>query len=538
VCALKEYLQVETDKNIVKDKELSELKSIKEVSENKNCSDNQLEVSLRDATDRIDSQNNEINRLNERLQEVNSEIEVLNEELCQAKTENTGMKRQLELKQVEVEEYLEEIRNLENDKVSCKRKEIVVLNQHQSEIQSLNDDIDTNRFNFMKKISKLEEHLSCEYEERMKILREKFHLEKETIKNQNCIEKDEIISRLRSDLRKKNILLKDSQSLVDKLQQENSKRLLVKQLKNQVEDLEHENMSAIRAKKNAEIELQEVKQQMEELNNAKIKLEDKYFASARENAALSTQILENEDELEEILKRYKSSVAEISTDQITLQDQAMQIIELENENEKLKEQVSDMSVKLVVLEEDVDKKSKQKGLEIKVVDLEQRIELEQTSRKRMETQIERLRQSIKKMDKESDEMRYKAQGEQEKNRKLLNQLRDLKEDYMSLQGKEADITERNIHLGKRLEIAEAENIVMKKELELALQRIDEFHQAISSCSEVDSDTDTMTYSDALDEDVEMFLVNHRRAMSVQRERESIIRDSIARELDDAASDLR
>lgn len=155
-------------------------------------------------------------------------------------------------------------------------------------------------------------------------------------------------------------------------------------------------------------------------------------------------------------------MAEISTDQITLQDQAMQIIELENENEKLKEQVSDMSVKLAVLEEDVDKKSKQKGLEIKVVDLEQRIELEQTSRKRMETQIERLRQSIKKMDKESDEMRYKAQGEQEKNRKLINQLRDLKEDYMSLQGKEADITERNIHLGKRLEIAEAENIVMKK----------------------------------------------------------------------------
>ena len=49
---------------------------------------------------------------------------------------------------------------------------------------------------------------------------------------------------------------------------------------------------------------------------------------------------------------------------------------------------------------------------------------------------------------ESEEARYQRQGEQEKQRRLLNQLRDLKEDYLSLQGKEADVTEKRNVLEK------------------------------------------------------------------------------------------
>merc|ERR1712008_99046 len=153
---------------------------------------------------------------------------------------------------------------------------------------------------------------------------------------------------------------------------------------------------------------------------------------------------------------------------------------------------------------------------------------------RMETQIDRLKESVKKMDMEADEMRLKSQNDQEKNRKVLNQFRDLKEDYMSLQGKEADITEKNHHLNKKLEIAEAENVVMKKEMELAMKRIDDFHLAI--ISEIDSDTDTINYSEASEEDIEVFLDNHRRAMGRQRERESVIRESIAKEISEAAEE--
>ena len=68
-----------------------------------------------------------------------------------------------------------------------------------------------------------------------------------------------------------------------------------------------------------------------------------------------------------------------------------------------------------------------------------------------------------------------------------------------------------------------------------MKRIDDFHLAISS--EIDSDTDTVNYSEASEEDIEVFLDSHRRAMSVQRERESVIRESIAKEISEAAEEL-
>ena len=497
----------------------------------------------------------EINKLKLDLQKSRSIIEERNNQIDELKTDsinlchskehfmkqeddfmklNENLQKQIIVKEKEITELNEEIIDFEAEKVAFKRKEVVSFNQHKGEVQSLNDDIENNRTNFLKRINVLEDQLACEHEERFRVLREKHQLENKVSELENDNEKDEMINKLKADLRKRGILLKDAQNLVDKLQQENSKKLMVKQLKNQIEDLEYENIAAVRGRKNAELELEEMKLQLEDITKTKVKLEDKYFATIRENASLSTQILENEEELQEMLKKYKSSVAAISTDQITLQDQAMTIIELENENDKLEERVSELSIKIVQLEEDTANVSQHKGLQLKVSDLEQRLELEQTARQRMETQIDRLKESVKRMDKEADEMRFKSQSDQEKNRKILNQFRDLKEDYLSLQGKEADVSEKNNHLNKKIEIAEAENIVMERELELALKRIDDFHIAINS--EIDSDTDTVDYSEASEEDIEVFLDNHRRAMSMQRERESVIRESIAKEISDVVKE--
>ena len=48
-------------------------------------------------------------------------------------------------------------------------------------------------------------------------------------------------------------------------------------------------------------------------------------------------MLENDEEIQEIMKKYKSSVASITTDQVTLQAQAMTINKCEQENINLKE---------------------------------------------------------------------------------------------------------------------------------------------------------------------------------------------------------
>ena len=45
----------------------------------------------------------------------------------------------------------------------------------------------------------------------------------------------------------------------------------------------------------------------------------------RERAELALQLRENEEEMAELIKKYKASVAAGSTDQITIQDQAVNI---------------------------------------------------------------------------------------------------------------------------------------------------------------------------------------------------------------------
>jgi len=80
-------------------------------------------------------------------------------------------------------------------------------------------------------------------------------------------------------------------------------------------------------------------------------------------------------------------------------------------------------------------------------------------------------------------------------------------------------------------LAEAETVTARNDLKLALKRVEDLQQAING--ELDSDLDSLASdadSDSSDELVGgSFMEHHRRAISVQRERESIARDISARE---------
>merc|ERR1712156_1057195 len=115
-------------------------------------------------------------------------------------------------------------------------------------------------------------------------------------------------------------------------------------------------------------------------------------------------------------------------------------------------------------------------------------------------------------------------------RKLQRQLRDLKEDYATITQKEIEVNAKKNEFEKLLELAEAETITARNDLKLALKRIEDLQTAIngeldSELSDLNSDGD----SDSSEEGMENFLEHHRRAVSVQRERESVSRDSMARE---------
>jgi len=161
------------------------------------------------------------------------------------------------------------------------------------------------------------------------------------------------------------------------------------------------------------------------------------------------------------------------------------------------------------------------------------MELEQTTKGRLETQIQRLKESLEKMNQEMEKMRVKEQASQEAQKKLSRQLRDLKEDYVNLQTKETEIGQKKSDLEKQIELSEAETVTARNELKLAMKRIEDLQIAIAG--EIDTDDTNSDENSESDEEMSVFLDHHRRAMSVQRERESmaresILRDSVAREI--------
>ena len=92
----------------------------------------------------------------------------------------------------------------------------------------------------------------------------------------------------------------------------------------------------------------------------------------------------------------------------------------------------------------------QSRLELKIKELESKLELEQTTRGRMETQINRLKEGIEKLNSECDQLRAKELSSQELARKLQRQLRDLKEEHANAQQRETDSHSKKNELEKQL----------------------------------------------------------------------------------------
>lgn len=162
-----------------------------------------------------------------------------------------------------------------------------------------------------------------------------------------------------------------------------------------MEDSEFARTAAVKGRQHAEQELLEAQQQLEEALRLRGEAEDKYLACNRERSNYQSQVRPSfyalvcvcvcvrvqlpvakcgsitiyglplyytpdlfygcqvddlEVELNEVMRKYKAAVAQLSVDQITLQDQAAQLMTLEHEKSALKEQVTNLHPHPVIRE--------------------------------------------------------------------------------------------------------------------------------------------------------------------------------------------
>jgi len=296
------------------------------------------------------------------------------------------------------------------------------------------------------------------------------------------------VSKLRRDLKRTKALLKDAQVMIDKTRNETSSKVVLRQLKNQLEDTEFARMAAVKAKQNIELEVADLQQQLDDTLKNKSDLEDRMLRINREKTDLSSQVEDHEEELAEVMRKYKACVSQLSVDQITIQEQASNVADLEEERNRLKEQLAELMQKIDSLEGDSVNNAHQQRLELKIKELETKLELELTQRARMDNQILRLKETCEKLRHEGEQVRLKESSSQDESRKLQRQLRDLKETYATLQQKETESHSKKNDLEKKLEVSEAETVTARNDLKLALKRIEDLQTAING--ELDSESDS------------------------------------------------
>merc|ERR1719228_2154044 len=245
---------------------------------------------------------------------------------------------------------------------------------------------------------------------------------------------------------------------------------------------------------------------LEDTTRSKTELEEKFVKVGREKADLAQQLKENEEELAEVLKKYKAAVAACSVDQITIQDQAITIQQLEAERNRAREMLAEMEVKVEHSKGEQVSVAQHRRLELRLREMESKLELEKTSRSRMEIQASRLKEVIEKLTKDGEVLRSREKSSLDEVKKISKMLRENKEELSSLQGKDAEWGQ------KMLEVAEAETVSVRNELKVALRRIEDLQAAIQGDLDTSAgDSEGESDGDGLGE-TEVWLEQARRRM--------------------------
>ena len=424
---------------------------------------------------------------------------------------------------IKIDDLQNKIEELLGEKLELESKLDVQMSDHFADIKKIRDAYQVEKESLDDQLCSLKEKFNGINDLNEKLLLEKKQLD-EKLSKLNQLDYEDCMDQLKLELKQCKALLRDAQ--MNNTQDAGSEKI-IKQLKSQLEEAELEKSASLRKKKNIEMDILDLQDNIADLRVEKKEIEVKYENSLRENHLLNHQLKDHEEELENILSKYKSSIATLTDHQSSLQNQAVIIAELENENINLFDKIEALQKKIKDNEEDANQNVVDKKSELRINELEYQLQLELTSKTRCENQIEQFRDKLLETEKEQESARKSVECHEEVNKKLNIQIKDLKEDIVTLQIREMDITEKKNILDKKLEIAEAETITVRSQLELANRRIEDLQIALNCDTE--SESSSIPYSDGYQDDLDLFLLNHRKRMAEQKEEERKIRESLLKE---------
>ena len=295
-------------------------------------------------------------------------------------------------------------------------------------------------------------------------------------------EPDSVVRQMKMKLKKARLLVVDVQQSCSHHQQvaaeaNKQSRLAV----NNVEDLQTRVAAASRARKCLASEVNELHAELMMYSKAQLEDEERWKQLAAENTELQSQVSERDDEIDELMKKYKALVQKNAMELATLQDQSAIIQNLQSRVEKQKSDFDTIQMRLRFFQETSVSKEMVSLLEAKVRELESRMSFEVASRIRAEKLAKRLKCQIDKT--HVDE---KWQTDVASNVKtevgLQKQVRDLQQQLCAAGENSAEASLRCQQLEKKLHLMEVECVELCKDLEFSNRRVKDLQESLAATS--------------------------------------------------------
>lgn len=229
--------------------------------------------------------------------------------------------------------------------------------------------------------------------------------------------------------------------------------------------------------------------QIDDIAKAKTALEEQLSRLQREKNEIQNRLEEDQEDMNELMKKHKAAVAQASRDMAQMNDLQAQLEESNKEKQELQEKLQALQSQVEFLEQSMVDKSLVSRQEAKIRELETRLEFEKTQVKRLESMASRLKENMEKLTEERDQRAAAENREKEQNKRLQRQLRDTKEEMSELARKEAEASRKKHELEMDLESLEAANQSLQADLKLAFKRIGDLQAAIEDEMESDENED-------------------------------------------------
>ncbi len=141
------------------------------------------------------------------------------------------------MQEEELDDLAGQVQMLEQAKTKLEMLNATQKKDYRRELSSKDEELEDSRTSAQKKVKMLEQQLEVEHEERIHLVREKHDLEARLMNLQELAARssdEELVIKLRKDLKRTKALLKDAQLMIERSRAESSNKVVLRQLKNQV----------------------------------------------------------------------------------------------------------------------------------------------------------------------------------------------------------------------------------------------------------------------------------------------------------------